>query len=329
MDSATANSPSERQEQLDLAAIGQTWTPPQTLDATPEVSDILAELPWWVSRGLLYLILGFVVVGLLWAHFSVLDIVIEARGKLIPEGDVRPVQAATAGVVQFVRVREGDAVTRGQTLLQLDTTELRARWSKLSDELATSEEQLRQLRAIRGPATETLDRQNRIAQLKSEIAALEQSINHTTITAPVSGTITRLDVRSPRAVVQSGQAVAAIAPAGARLVVEARVPNKDIAFLEKGMPAKLKFDAFPFQDYGIVAGQVSEVAPDAQVDEQLGSFYKVTIVPQDTAILAHGKQIPLRPGLAVSAEIVTERKSVLALLLEPFRKLKGEMGKGQ
>jgi hypothetical protein len=44
------------EEQLDLAALGQTWTPPQQLDATPEVSDVLAALPWWVSRGLLYLI---------------------------------------------------------------------------------------------------------------------------------------------------------------------------------------------------------------------------------------------------------------------------------
>ncbi|MFN7926962.1 MAG: HlyD family efflux transporter periplasmic adaptor subunit [Blastocatellia bacterium] len=315
--------------ELDLAALGSTWTPANTLDATPEVSDVLAALPWWVSRGLLYLIVGFIFVGLLWAYFSVLDVVIEARGKLIPEGDVRPVQAATAGIVQFVRVREGDTVTRGQTLLQLDTTELRARLNKLGDELTTSEEQLRQLRAVRGPATETLDRQNRIAQLKSDIATLEQALSHTTITAPVSGIITRLDVKSVRAVVQSGQSVAAIAPAGARLVVEANVPNKDIAFLEKGMPAKLKFDAFPFQDYGIVAGQVVEVAPDAQASEQLGSFYKVTILPQDTAILAHGKQILLRPGLAVSAEIVTERKSVLALLLEPFRKLKGEVGKEQ
>jgi hypothetical protein len=32
-----------------------------------------------------------------------------------------------------------------------------------------------------------------------------------------------------------------IAPAGARLVVEAQVPNKDIAFIEKGLPVKLKF----------------------------------------------------------------------------------------
>lgn len=329
MTSPTMIPSNDSQEAIDLAALGSTWTPAQTLDATPEVSDILAELPWWVSRGLLYLILGFVVVGSLWAYFSVIDIVIEARGKLIPEGDVRPVQAATAGVVQFVRMREGDTVTRGQTLLQLDTTELRSRMSKLGDELVTSEEQLRQLRAVRGPGTETLDRQNRIAQLKSEIAALEQAVNHTTITAPVGGVITRLDVRSPRTVIQSGQTVAAIAPAGVRLVVEAQIPNKDIAFLEKGMPAKLKFDAFPFQDFGSVAGRVSEVAPDSQGDERLGSFYKVTIVPQDTAILAHGKNIPLRPGLALSVEIVTERKSVLALLMEPFRKLKGEAGKGQ
>jgi multidrug efflux pump subunit AcrA (membrane-fusion protein) len=322
----TSRTPTE--EPLDLAALGQMWTPPPQLDATPEVSEMLAELPWWVSRGLLYLIGGFVVIALLWAYFSVIDIVVTARGRLIPEGDVRTMQAAAAGVAQFVSVREGDTVTRGQTLLQLETTELRARLTKLRDELVTSEEQLRQLRALRGPVTETLDRQNRIAQLKSESAALEQALAHTTITAPVAGVVTRLDIRAPRAVVQSGQVVAAIAPQGARLVIEAQVPNKDIAFIEKGLAAKLKFDAFPFQDYGIVAGQVSEIAPDAQNDaqgdERLGSFYKVTIVPQQTAMQAHGKSMPLRPGLALTVELVTERKSLLALLLEPFRKLKGE-----
>lgn len=323
------NQPERSEAELDLAALGSTWTPAQSLDHTPEVSDILAELPWWVSRGLLYLIVGFVAVALLWAYFSVIDVVIEARGKLIPEGDVRLVQAAAAGVVQFVRVREGDTVARGQTLLQFDTTELRTRSNKLRDELMTSQEQLRQLSAARGPVAETLDRQNRLAQLQSEIAALEQTLNHTTITAPVSGIITRLDVRNPRHVVQSGQQIATIAPAGARLVVEAQVPNKDIALIEPGLPAKLKFDAFPFQDYGSVAGQVSQVAPDAQSDERLGSFYKVIIVPQQTTIAAKGKDLALRPGLALTVELVTERKSLLALLFEPFRKLKGEAGKGQ
>ena len=91
---------------------------------------------------------------------------------------------------------------------------------------------------------------------------------------------------------------------------------------EKGLPAKLKFDAFPFQDYGIIEGTVIDVSPDAQVNKESDSFYKVTIAPSKTEIAANGKNVPLRPGLLVTAEIITERRSILGFLLEPFRKFK-------
>jgi multidrug efflux pump subunit AcrA (membrane-fusion protein) len=60
----------------------------------------------------------------LWAHFSTLDVTATARGQLVPEGSTRAAQAAGGGIVQFVFVREGDAVERGQPLVQLDAAEL-------------------------------------------------------------------------------------------------------------------------------------------------------------------------------------------------------------
>jgi membrane fusion protein len=63
---------------------------------------------------------------------------------------------------------------------------------------------------------------------------------------------------------------------------------------------------------------------DAQGEEGQSTFYKIIITTPQSAIFAHGKNVPLRPGLALTVELVTERKSLLALLLEPFRKLKGE-----
>lgn len=307
---------------LDLAALGKSYTPTQ-VDTTPEVSDVIGRMPWWAARGLLYIIIAFIVAALLWAALSTVDLVAESRGTLVPEGYVKPVQAAGQGVVQNLFIKEGDHVERGQALVQMDATEMRTRLSKLREELESSQAQLRQLMVNR-PVTETLEQQNKIASLQSEIASAELSLQHTTITAPVAGIITTLDVRGTGAVLQQGQTIATISPAGARLVVEAQVPNKEIAFIEKGLPAKLKFDAFPFQDYGTVAGTVLEIAPDAEVNKDGASFYKVLIAPARTSVFAKGKEIPLKPGLALTAEIVTERKSILALILEPFSKLKGE-----
>ncbi len=326
MTSSPNTQPIETHEPLDLAALGRMWKPPQEVDMTPEVSDIIAEMPWWAARGLVYIIVGFIIVGLLWAHFSVLDIIVESRGALVPEGYVRPVQAAVSGVVQYALAREGETVERGQALIQLDATEQRTRLSKLREELATNEEQLRQLRAARVDAAQILEKQNRVAQLESDITALELALKHTTITAPTSGIIATLDVRSAGAVVQAGQKVATIVPEGTRLVAEAQVPNKDIAFIQAGLPVRLKLDAFPFQDYGSVPGMIIEVSPDAQADPQLGSFYKVTIAPQKNSIVAKGKEVPLRPGMTLTAEIITERKSILNLILAPFRELRSKAG---
>lgn len=314
----------ERPDSVDLVALGKTWTPPQNIDTSPEVSDVIAKMPWWATRGLLYIIVTFVIVAIVWASLSKIDVVAEGRGTLVPEGYVKPVQAAGSGVVQNVFVKEGDTVERGQALVQLAAAEMRTHLNKLNEELETSQLQLRQSMVNR-PVAETMEQQNRIARLQSEIAAAELAMQHTTLTAPVSGIITTLSVRGSGEVLQPGQTIATIAPTGAHLVVEAQLPNKDIAFIEKGLPAKLKFDAFPFQDYGVVEGTVIDVSPDAQVDKEFGSFYKVTISPKKTEITAKGKDVPLRPGLAVSAEIVTERKSILGLLLEPFRKLKGDL----
>jgi multidrug efflux pump subunit AcrA (membrane-fusion protein) len=322
----TAEEQAPPEREIDLGALGRTWTAPQGADTTPEVSEILGEMPWWAARGLLYVVGGFVLVALIWAHFSVLDVLVQARGRLVPEGYVRPVQAAVGGIVRYVLVSEGDRVEAGEALLQIDDTEARARHARLQEELATHQEQLRQLQAGHAPVPEILASQNRLAQLESEVVAASLALKHTTVTAPAAGVVTTLDVRSEGAVVQPGQQVAAIAPDGVRLVAEVQVSNEDIAFVEPGLPAKLKLDAFPFQDYGTVPGIVTAVAADARADERLGSsFYKVTITPEKATITAGGRPVPLRPGLSLTAEIVTERKSVLALFTEPFRKLRGDL----
>ena len=306
---------------LDLAALGKTWTPPHhTVDAAPEAADVLSEMPWWGARGLVYLFTAFVVLALLWAGLSKVEIVVTARGTLIPEGNVRLVQAALGGVVQSVYVHEGDTVAAGHPLVQIDGAEARARLTKLREEIATNREQLRRLLAAEGPVAATLDQQNRIARLESEAAAAEINLRQTTVRAPSDGVLTELSVRGPGNVVQAGQQVAALAPAGARLVFEAQVLNKDMARITTGLPVKLKFDAFPFQEYGVIEGRILTVAPDAAGEH--GAAYKVTILAGQTTSLANGKTLALRSGMTATAEIITERKTILQLILEPFRKLR-------
>src|SRR4051812_7841936 len=98
MRAAQPTQTSDASTTLDLAALGRTYTPPQS-DTTPEVSDVIGRMPWWAPRGLLYIIIGFIIVAFLWAGLSTVDVVTESRGALVPEGYVKPVQAAGRGLV--------------------------------------------------------------------------------------------------------------------------------------------------------------------------------------------------------------------------------------
>jgi multidrug efflux pump subunit AcrA (membrane-fusion protein) len=307
---------------VDLASTDQTWMP-DSVHTSPEVAEVIAKLPWWAARSLLYIIIAFMLVAFAWASLVRVDLIAVANGTVIPQGNIKPIQPAGSGVVQNVFVKEGDTVKAGDALIQLDASEMRTRLFKLRQELGMSQSQLRVM-MVKQPISDTLEQQNRIARLQAEISAAERMLRHTTITSPANGIITTISVRGPGEVLQQGQTVAMIAPGDVPLVVETFLADKDIAFVRRGLAAKLKFEAFPFQDYGVVEGTVIDISPDATNKGGI-NYYKVTIAPGKTWIANQEKDFMLRPGLSVKAEIVTERRTVLSLMLEPVRKFKSGM----
>jgi hemolysin D len=48
------------------------------------------------------------------------------------------------------------------------------------------------------------------------------------------------------------------------------VLNKDIGFVRTGQPVRVKVEAYPFTDYGLIAGRVDRISSDAIHDEKLG-----------------------------------------------------------
>ncbi|OGO91617.1 MAG: hypothetical protein A3F10_07425 [Coxiella sp. RIFCSPHIGHO2_12_FULL_42_15] len=57
-----------------------------------------------------------------WAHFSKIDEVIRGVGKVIPSGKIQVIQHLEGGVIEKILVREGEKVTKGQVLMEIDDT---------------------------------------------------------------------------------------------------------------------------------------------------------------------------------------------------------------
>lgn len=119
------------------------WPVPDK-DDSHEFKPLLAEIETDPGSPLgpltFWFVVGVFVFFLSWAIFGEVDVVVTARGKTIPLGEVKLIQPLNGGVVSAILVKEGDYVRKGQPLVRIDP-------STTEPELASSEANLTHIRA--------------------------------------------------------------------------------------------------------------------------------------------------------------------------------------
>lgn len=150
--------------------------------------------------------------------------------------------------------------------------------------------------------------------IKGASARLERN----ELRAPVTGLVNDVQVTTVGGFVNPGEKIMQIVPTGDRLLVEARIAPKDIAFIKVGDPANVKITAYDFSIYGGLKGRVRNISADSIYDEaERQAYYSVMIETDRAYLLKNGSRLPIMPGMICDAEIITGYKSVLAYLLKP------------
>lgn len=410
--------------------------------------EIIDTLPLVWTRGLVYFLLIFAATILPWAMLSKVDETGSARGRLEPQGKVLKLDAPVSGTVTAINIKEGQTITKGQTLLKLDSELARAELQQTQAKLeglhnrisqlellknqsiassrtqqlqnqAQDSEQLAQLNQIQqrlnsskrvhilekgrlkvaendvkrhkylwkqGAISKTkleevegamlerkrlseqaqsdieqatteiakqkstnqrnqrtgelsiletqkqlkelqsqhVDVQSEIAQTKKQIYYLRLQMQQRTLLAPTDGTIFQLTVNHAGAVLQPGQTVAQVAPKGVPIIFRAEIPSTESGFLRIGMPVKLKFDAYPFQEYGVLEGNLSWISPDSKIVETpqgKQENYELEITLKQTYIQNQNKRVYLTPGQTATADVIVRQRRIIDFLLDPFKKL--------
>lgn len=181
-----------------------------------------------------------------------------------------------------------------------------------------SEEQLKELETQIGTLT------SQIKENQSQVNALEYQLAQRIVTAPASGSVFQLPIQKTGAVLNPGDLVAEIAPRQASLILKAQMTTPESGSLNVGMPVKLKFDAYPFQDYGIVEGELVNISPTTKVvDTEEGKIesYELDVELDRNYIQAKNKRVALRPGQTATAEVIVRQRRLIDFVLEPFKKL--------
>lgn len=112
----------------------------------PAALEIMETPPRPLGRIILWVIILATVFAVVWASLSRVDIVAVAEGRVIPRGKLQSVETAESGIVRAILVSEGDRVTKGQSLIELDPTFADADADAARTELATA--RLQRARAL-------------------------------------------------------------------------------------------------------------------------------------------------------------------------------------
>jgi len=140
------------------------------------------------------------------------------------------------------------------------------------------------------------------------------------IQAEKAGIVSELYFRNTGDFVRPSDLLCTILPVDSPFYMDITVANKDIGFIETGTGIQYKFDAFPYTDYGTLNGKVLLISPSAVEDKTQGFIYHIQGSLDQTYFEIKGKKHFIKAGMTATAELVTERKSIFAIL---FKKVKG------
>jgi hemolysin D len=179
-------------------------------------------------------------------------------------------------------------------------------------------------RRLKEIQSQIADTQSDSVQTQEQIQSLKFQIQQHILKAPTNGTVFQLAIQNPGAVLQPGQAIAQVAPEKSELIFRAQMPSQESGFLRVGAPVKLKFDAYPFQDFGIVPGHLRWISPDSKIVETAQGkveTFELEVVLDQTYIQNQNKRVVLTAGQTAMAEVIVRQRRVIDFILDPFKKL--------
>lgn len=198
---------------------------------------------------------------------------------------------------EVLRLQRSVADLQGQISGQRNDylRELQTEYTATEELLATSEQQL--------------------TQRRSALAGVE-------LRSPVDGVVVNIRVSTVGGVLRPGDEVLQVVPSADILVVEARVPPSEIAFVRVGQAASIKFDAYDSSIYGAAEGRVAYVGADTMTEQTPQgpvSYYRARLTVDTLGLRPRpGERIALQPGMTATAEIVTGSSTVFRYLTKPI-----------
>src|SRR6266508_1018248 len=189
-----------------------------------------------------------------------------------------------------------------------------------------------------------LRRQNQLGEIGRNLAALEQELaeaearRQIVITATHEGTVTGIQTE-PGGNANPNVPLMSIVPTDSLLEAHLFSPSRAIGFVRPGQRVLLRYQAFPYQKFGLYEGVIKSVSRSAispsELSQQLTGLaslvgvnepmYRVTVELAQQTAMAYGQAVPLQAGMQLEADVMIESRSLIEWVLDPLYSLTGKL----
>lgn len=183
------------------------------------------------------------------------------------------------------------------------------------------------------------DANNELVKIESELAQARENIimradlvERSHVRAPMRGIVKNIRINTIGGVVQAGQDILEIVPLDDKLIVQAYIRPRDVAFIRVGQDALVKIGAYDYSIYGGLTGKVTLISPDTLQDERRPSelklnadqaYYRILVETNENALKdKQGQNLPITPGMTTEVDIRTGEKTVFQYLIKPITRMK-------
>ena len=236
-------------------------------------------------------------------QMALLDNTLRAVGLLTPKDEAR-LSFKVGGLIEFMKVEEGQTVRAGQVLAVLKQTEIGASLEQARQATAKAQRDLDRARALLADGV-TTEEQVQDLTTAFQVANAAQSgtefnAAHARIVATVDGVVLR-KLAEANEVVQPGQTVLVLGGANRGWVIRIGLADRDAVRTHLGDAARIEFDAWPGR---IFAGRVSNISSAA--DSGTGTFTVEVQIDAGGARFAQGlvAKVALRPQGAGQVQVI-------------------------
>ncbi|HET7267780.1 MAG TPA: HlyD family efflux transporter periplasmic adaptor subunit [Oleiagrimonas sp.] len=166
---------------------------------------------------------------------------------------------------------------------------------------------------------------NKIDDIDQQLARNEAA-RAVLLRAPQDGVVATLLAQLGQHVTD-GQSLASIVPTGSTLQAQLLVPSRAVGFIEPGSRVVLRYQAYPYQKFGQQYGHVTNISRSALDPEEVVALtgrnrqqpvYRIRVALDHQSIVAYGEAQALKPGMALSADILMDRRTLLEWVFEPL-----------